>query len=41
MNVLRQKYGLAPRAFIVVPIVGACIDFPNALMITWLLDLFG
>jgi ESS family glutamate:Na+ symporter len=35
MDVLVQKYGPAPRAFIVVPLVGAfLIDFTNALVIT-------
>jgi ESS family glutamate:Na+ symporter len=35
MDVLTQKYGPAPRAYIVVPLVGAfLIDFTNALVIT-------
>jgi ESS family glutamate:Na+ symporter len=35
MDVLVQKFGPAPRAFIVVPLVGAfLIDFTNALLIT-------
>jgi ESS family glutamate:Na+ symporter len=35
MGVLTEKYGPAPRAYIVVPIVGAfLIDFTNALIIT-------
>jgi glutamate:Na+ symporter, ESS family len=35
MDVLTQKYGPAPRAFVVVPLVGAfLIDFTNALIIT-------
>lgn len=35
MTVLREKYGPAPRAFIVVPLVGASlIDFTNAAIIT-------
>jgi ESS family glutamate:Na+ symporter len=34
MSALVEKYGQAPRAFLVVPIVGACfIDFVNALLI--------
>ena len=34
MDVLTRKFGLAPRAFIVVPLVGAfLIDFTNALLI--------
>jgi ESS family glutamate:Na+ symporter len=33
--VLSAKYGPAPRAFLVVPIVGAfLIDFTNAMVIT-------
>jgi ESS family glutamate:Na+ symporter len=41
MDELRQKYGPAPRAFIVVPIVGAfLIDFTNAMIITAILNLF-
>jgi ESS family glutamate:Na+ symporter len=40
MTVLTEKYGTAPRAFIVVPIVGASlIDFTNAAIITQLLNL--
>jgi glutamate:Na+ symporter, ESS family len=35
MGVLTQKYGAAPRAYLVVPLVGAfLIDFANALLIT-------
>jgi ESS family glutamate:Na+ symporter len=35
MDVLTRKFGPAPRAYIVVPIVGAfLIDFTNALVIT-------
>ena len=35
MDVLAQKYGPAPRAFLVVPLVGAfLIDLTNALLIT-------
>ncbi len=41
MDVLRQKYGAAPRAYIVVPLVGAfLIDFTNALIITGAANLF-
>lgn len=41
MDVLTQKYGPAPRAFIVVPLVGAfLIDFTNALIITAAANLF-
>jgi ESS family glutamate:Na+ symporter len=35
MNTLARKYGPAPRAFLIVPLVGAfLIDFANALIIT-------
>lgn len=35
MSVLEEKYGPAPQAFLVVPVVGAfLIDFSNALLIT-------
>lgn len=41
MEALVQKYGPAPRAFLVVPMVGAFfIDFSNALIITAFLNLF-
>ncbi|HYP12554.1 MAG TPA: sodium/glutamate symporter [Bryobacteraceae bacterium] len=41
MSVLREKYGPAPRAFIVVPLVGASlIDFTNAAIITQMANLF-
>ena len=40
MDVLVRKYGPAPRAFIVVPLVGAfLIDFTNALVIVNMTDL--
>jgi ESS family glutamate:Na+ symporter len=40
MDVLVRKFGSAPRAFIVVPIVGAfLIDFTNALVITATMNL--
>lgn len=40
MDVLVRKFGPAPRAFIVVPVVGAfLIDFTNALVITTMLNL--
>ncbi|MCC7173692.1 MAG: hypothetical protein IT159_00730 [Bryobacterales bacterium] len=39
MDVLVKKYGPAPQAFIVVPLVGAfLIDFANALMITAMIN---
>ena len=42
MSSLTQKYGPAPRAFLVVPIVGACfIDFVNAMVISLCLNMFG
>jgi ESS family glutamate:Na+ symporter len=41
MDVLVQKYGPAPRAYIVVPLVGAfLIDFTNALVITAMANFF-
>jgi ESS family glutamate:Na+ symporter len=42
MEALVQRYGPAPKAFLVVPMVGAFfIDFTNALIITLCLNLFG
>jgi ESS family glutamate:Na+ symporter len=41
MDVLAQKYGPAPRSFVVVPLVGAfLIDFANALLITTMANFF-
>lgn len=41
MHTLRERYGPAPRAFLVAPMVGAFfIDFSNALIITAFLNLF-
>jgi ESS family glutamate:Na+ symporter len=41
MEALVQKYGPAPRAFLVVPMVGAFfIDFSNAMIITVFVNLF-
>jgi hypothetical protein len=41
MRALVERYGPAPRAFLVAPIVGAFfIDFTNALIITLFLNLF-
>jgi len=41
MDVLVRKFGPAPRAYIVVPVVGAfLIDFTNALVITAMMNLF-
>jgi ESS family glutamate:Na+ symporter len=40
MSVLTQKYGASPRAFIVVPLVGASlIDFTNATIINFMTNL--
>ena len=42
MRSLVEKFGGAPRAFLVVPMVGAFfIDFTNAIIITLFLNLFG
>jgi ESS family glutamate:Na+ symporter len=42
MRALVERYGPAPRAFLVAPIVGAFfIDFTNALIITLFLNLLG
>jgi ESS family glutamate:Na+ symporter len=42
MGVLTEKYGPAPRAYLVVPMVGAFfIDFTNAVIITAFLNLLG
>jgi ESS family glutamate:Na+ symporter len=42
MNTLVERFGPAPRAFVVAPIVGAFfIDFTNALIITTFLDLLS
>ena len=42
MDALARRFGPAPRAFLVVPLVGAFfIDFANALLITACLNLFG
>ena len=39
MKSLVESYGPAPRAFLVIPLVGAVlIDFTNALVITFFLD---
>lgn len=41
MSSLSQKYGPAPKAFLVVPLVGSCfIDFINAALITVCLNYF-
>lgn len=42
MQTLADKYGFAPRAFLIVPVVGGFfIDFTNALMINIFLNWFG
>jgi ESS family glutamate:Na+ symporter len=42
MESLVERYGPAPRAFLVVPMVGAfLIDFSNALIITVCLNIWG
>jgi ESS family glutamate:Na+ symporter len=42
MTALVERYGAAPKAFLVVPMVGAFfIDFINAILITICLNLFG
>jgi len=42
MRTLVERYGAAPRAFLVAPLVGAFfIDFSNALIITGFLNVFG
>ena len=41
MRTLVERYGIAPRAFLVAPLVGAFfIDFSNALIITGFINLF-
>lgn len=42
MSAIVQKYGPAPRAFFVVPLVGACfIDFINAIIISVALNIYS
>ena len=42
MRTLVERYGAAPRAFLVAPLVGAFfIDFSNALIITGFINVFG
>ena len=42
MGALVERYGPAPKAFLVVPLVGAFfIDFANALLITFFLNLWS
>jgi len=42
MRTIVEKFGPAPRAFLIAPIVGAFfIDFTNAIVITTFLNLLG
>ncbi|MGH8085777.1 MAG: hypothetical protein ACREPV_10930 [Lysobacter sp.] len=42
MRTLVERYGVAPRVFLVAPLVGAFfIDFPNALIITGFINFLG
>jgi len=42
MGALVERYGPAPKAYLVVPLVGAFgIDFVNALLITFALNVWG
>ena len=42
MEALVQRYGPAPKAFLVVPMVGAFfVDFTNAIIITACLNIWG
>lgn len=42
MSELTGKYGPAPRAWVIVPIVGAfLIDFANSVLVTWLMNVLG
>jgi ESS family glutamate:Na+ symporter len=42
MEAVTRRYGPAPRAYLVVPLVGACfVDFVNATVITLCLQFFG
>ncbi len=42
MDALARRYGPAPRAFLIVPMVGAFfIDFANAVLIQACLNLFS
>jgi ESS family glutamate:Na+ symporter len=41
MRALVERYGAAPRAFLVAPLVGAFfVDFTNALIITAFINVF-
>ena len=41
MEALVRRYGPAPKAFLVVPMVGAFfVDFTNAIIITFCLNIF-
>ena len=42
MGAMTDKYGIAPRAFFIVPLVGSLfIDFVNAGIITTFMNVFG
>jgi ESS family glutamate:Na+ symporter len=42
MKALTERYGAAPRAFLVIPLVGAVlIDFTNSIVITFFINLAG
>ena len=42
INAITRRYGPAPKAYLVVPIVGVCgVDFANSALITFLLAVFG
>ncbi len=42
MGALTERFGPAPRAFLVLPMVGAFfIDFSNAIIITAFLNVLG
>ena len=41
MGALVERYGSSPKAYFVVPLVGAfAIDFTNAILITFFLNLW-
>jgi len=42
MGALSEKYTFAPRAFFILPLVGSLfIDFANASVITFFMNMFG
>ena len=41
INAITRRYGPAPKAYLIVPIVGVCgVDFANSALITFLLAVF-